>query len=81
MFRTRRGWLSRWTHVVPVRNVQAIVLTQNPLDRRHGVARLQVDTAGQGAGSGPHVANVPWDQAVALASELAHQASQQRYRW
>jgi putative membrane protein len=80
-FRTRRGWLSRSTHVVPVRNVQAIVLTQNPLDRRHRVAKVQVDTAGQGAAAGPHVGNVPWDEAVALATELAQQASEQRYRW
>jgi putative membrane protein len=80
-FRTRRGWLSRSTHVVPVRNVQAIVLTQNPLDRRHGVAKLQVDSAGQGAAAGPHVANVPWHEAVALARELAQQAAGQRYRW
>jgi putative membrane protein len=80
-FRTRRGWLSRSTHVVPVRNVQAIVLTQNPLDRRHRVGKLQVDTAGQGAAAGPQVANVPWDEALALATALAHQASDQRYRW
>jgi putative membrane protein len=80
-FRTRRGWLSRATHVVPVRNVQAIVITQNPLDRRHGVATVQVDTAGQGAAAGPQVANVPWAEALSLATGLAHQAAEQRYRW
>jgi putative membrane protein len=80
-FRTRRGWLSRLTHVVPIRNVQAVVVRQNPLDRRYGVATIQVDTAGQGAASGPHVANLSWDQAMALAADLAHEASATRYRW
>jgi putative membrane protein len=80
-FRTRRGWLSRSTHVVPVRNVQAIVIRQNPLDRRHRVGTVQVDTAGQAGGAGPSVANVPWEDAVRLATELAHQAAAERYKW
>ena len=81
LFRTRRGWLSRLTHVVPIRNVQAIVIRQNPLDRRYGVATIQVDTAGQGASAGPHVANLPWAEAVALGTTLAHEASATRYTW
>ena len=81
-FRTRRGWLSRSTHVVPVRNVQVVIVRQNPLDRRHGVATVQVDTAGQaGPAGGPKVANVPFQEAHALAAELAHQAAAERYRW
>lgn len=80
-FRTRRGWLSRVTHVVPVRNVQAVVIRQNPLDRRHRVGTVQVDSAGQAGGPGPTVANVGWDDAVALAMGLAHEAAAQRYRW
>ena len=79
-FRTRRGWLSRSTHVVPVRNVQVVIVRQNPLDRRHGVATVQVDTAGQAA-AGPKVANVPWQEAHALAADLARQAAAERYRW
>src|SRR3954470_7509418 len=81
-FRTRRGWLSRSTHVMPVRNIQAIILRQNPLDRRHRVGTVQVDTAGQAPGAGgPKVANVPWSEALELARELAHQAARERYRW
>lgn len=80
-FRTRRGWLGRSMHVVPVRNVQAITVRQNPLDRRHGVATVHIDTAGQGAAGGPKVANVRWKEANQLAAELAHQAAAQRYRW
>ena len=80
-FRTRRGWLSRSTHVVPVRNVQVVVVRQNPLDRRHGVATVLVDTAGQAGAAGPKVANVPWTEATALAADLARRAAAERYRW
>ena len=79
-FRTRRGWLGRSTQIVPTRNVQTIRITQTPFDRRHGVATVQVDTAGAGGGP-PEVDNLPWDEATALALELAHQAAAQRYRW
>ena len=79
-FRTRRGWLGRSTQIVPTRNVQTIRITQNPFDRRHGVATVQVDTAGA-AGGPPEVDNVSFDEATALALELAHQAAAQRYRW
>jgi len=81
-FRTRRGWLGRSTHVVPVRNIQTLVVRQTPFDRRHGVATVVIDTAGQGAAGGaPQVNNVPFDEALNLATNLAHQAAAQRYRW
>jgi putative membrane protein len=81
-FRTRRGWLSRSTHVVPVRNAQTIVLRQSPFDRRLGLATLIVDTAGQNyTNGGPRISNLPADEAAALARSLAHQAARTRYRW
>jgi putative membrane protein len=79
-FRTRRGWVGRSMHVVPVRNVQTVVITQNPFDRRHGVATVRVDTAGQGGGA-PRIANVCVIAADQLASQLAHEAAAQRYQW
>jgi putative membrane protein len=81
-FWTRQGWLSRTTHIVPVRNVQAIVIRQTPLDRWHRVATVLVETAGQAyTGGGPHIANVPQADALALARTLAQKAAQTRYRW
>ncbi len=81
-FRTRRGWINRTTHLVPVRNLQVVVVRQTPFDRRHGVGTLQVDTAGQKAtASGPQVRNVPLLEALAAARTLAQQASQTRYQW
>jgi putative membrane protein len=81
-FRTRRGWLDRATHIVPIRNAQAIVLRQTPLDRHHRVGTLLVDTAGQAyTGGGPRIQNVPWPEALALARTLAQRAAATRYRW
>ena len=81
-FRTRRGRLSRSTHIVPVRNAQAIVVHQSPLDRWLGLATLTVDTAGQAyTGGGPHVSNLPLEDALSLARSLAHRAAATRYRW
>jgi putative membrane protein len=81
-FRTRRGWLTRATHIVPIRKAQAIVLRQTPFDRRHGVATLAVDTAGQtNTGGGPRINNLPWKEAVVLARTLAQRAAATKYRW
>jgi membrane protein YdbS with pleckstrin-like domain len=81
-FHTRRGWLSRSTHIVPVRNAQAIVITEGPFDRWLGLASLVVDSAGQAyTGGGPRVSNLPVDQAQSVARVLAHKAAATRYRW
>jgi putative membrane protein len=80
-FRTRRGWLSRATHVVPIRNTQAMLVRQTPFDRRFGVATLVVDTAGQAyTGGGPRLRNIPADEAVAVARAVAVRAARTRYR-
>ncbi|MCX8155700.1 MAG: PH domain-containing protein [Verrucomicrobiae bacterium] len=81
-FWSRQGWLSRKTWIVPVRNTQAIIVHQTPLDRWHGVASIRLDSAGQtSTGGGPHLHNVPATQALHLARTLARKASALRYRW
>jgi len=80
-FQTRRGWLGRARHIVPIRNAQAVVVSQSPFDRRHGVSTLIVDTAGQAyTGGGPRVSNVPEAEALELARMLARRAAGTRYR-
>jgi putative membrane protein len=80
-FRTRRGWLSRAGHLVPIRNAQAVVIHRTPLDRWHGVATIQVDTAGQAfTGGGPKIHNVPFAEAETLGWTLARGAARTRYR-
>jgi putative membrane protein len=81
-FSTRRGWLSRSTHIVPVRNTQAVVVHQSPFDKRLGLATLIVDTAGQAyTGGGPLISNLPLEEANAIARTLALRAATTRYKW
>lgn len=81
-FHTRRGWLTRSTHVVPVRNIQSVAVLQGIFDRRWGVATLVVDTAGQAAtGGGPRISNIPEPEARRLAEDLSRRAVIRRYRW
>jgi len=80
-FQSRRGWLGRSWHIVPLRNAQAVVVRETPFDRRHGVSRLHLDTAGQThTGGAPQIANLPREDALALARELARVAAATRYR-
>jgi uncharacterized membrane protein YdbT with pleckstrin-like domain len=80
-FHTRRGWLNRLTHSIPVRNLQVVTLHQNPWDRRHHVYTLKLDTAGQSyAGHAPMLRNLPAHDATSLAASLAQRASQTRFR-
>jgi putative membrane protein len=80
-FRTRRGWLRRSTHIVPIRNAQVVVVRQTPFDRRLKVASVLVDTAGKAhTGGPPRIENVVHDEAVELARALARQAAETRFR-
>jgi putative membrane protein len=79
---TRRGWLGRSTHIVPINKIQAIEIHQTPFDRRLNLATLNVDTAGQAyTGGGPHISNLPLAEARTIAAELAHKAAATRYKW
>lgn len=79
---TRRGSLSRSTHIVPIRNAQTVTIRQSPVSRRLGLATLIVDTAGQSyTGGGPVISNLPLEEAQSLATTLAHRAAATRYRW
>jgi putative membrane protein len=80
-FRMRSGWLSRATHIVPIRNVQSVVVRQTPFDRRHKVCTLIVDSAGQAhTGGGPRIRNVPASDVMEVARTLARRAAHTRYR-
>lgn len=75
-FRTRRGWLGRSTHIVPIRKAQTIEVRQTFFDRRLALATLIVDTAGQAyTGGGPQISNLPLAEAYQIAQTLAHRAA------
>jgi putative membrane protein len=80
--RTRRGWLGRSTHIVPINKIQAIEIHQTPFDRHLNLATLNVDTAGQAyTGGGPHISNLPLADAQVIAAELASRAAATKYKW
>jgi putative membrane protein len=80
-FRTRRGWLGRTLHLVPLNKVQAVVIRRTPFDRRLGLASLRVDTAGQAyTGGGPRISNLPIAEAEAIARTLARRAAATEYK-
>jgi putative membrane protein len=72
VFAYRSGWYMRQTTITPLHKVQAVGLSESPFDRRHGMARLLVDTAG--AHGAPHHLHVPFldrEKAQALSSVIA----------
>lgn len=78
----RDGWWTRRWRFAEISKLQAVLLSQSPLDRRLGMATLLLDTAG-GTGSGaPLILRyLPVADARALQARLVHKISRQRLRW
>jgi putative membrane protein len=78
----RRGWVWRRLTAARFSKLQTIVLHESPFDRRTGMARVQVDTAGTGGGA--DAVNIPYialDAARQLHERLAAEASRTRFEW
>lgn len=68
----REGWLDKRWRFVEVRRIQSLVLSQSPLDRRHGMATLLMDTVGASPFDPPvRVRYLPLGEARALRTRLA----------
>lgn len=68
----REGWLDKRWRFVEVRRIQSLVLAQSPLDRRHGMATLLMDTVGASPFDPPvRVRYLPLAEAEALRARLA----------
>jgi putative membrane protein len=77
----RSGWLWRRLTVVRFTRIQAVVLLESPFDRRAGMARVQVDTAGAALVS--HRVDIPYlsrETAGELCGLLTTQAAQTEFR-
>lgn len=70
----RRGWLDKRWNFAEIGKLQALRLSQSPIDRRMGMASLLLDTAG-GSALGPslHLRYLPLAQARDLSARLASQ--------
>ena len=64
----RSGWPGRNTSVVRFANMQTVSMKQSPFDRRYGMARVAVDTAGAGAVG--HRVEIPYLDARVAAQTL-----------
>ncbi len=78
----RDGWWTRRWRFAEISKLQAVLLSQSPLDRRLGMATLLLDTAGgTGAGAPLILRYLPVAAARALQARLVHKISRQRLRW
>jgi putative membrane protein len=78
----RSGWL--WRHVTVARfsKLQVITRAESPFDRRTGMARVRVDTAG--ATSSEHTIDIPFlpaETATTLAATLSGRAAATAFKW
>ena len=78
----KSGWWTRRTSVVRFAKIQTVSVSSTPFDRRLGMARLQVDTAGAGkAGHRLSIPFLPFDAAAGLHGRLAAEAARVGFRW
>ena len=78
----KSGWLVQRITLARVNKIQAVAMHQTPFDRRAGMARVRVDTAGAGMVS--HRVDIPYlDQHLAhgLFDRLAAAAANTTFRW
>jgi uncharacterized membrane protein YdbT with pleckstrin-like domain len=78
----RSGWLGRGLTIVPVARIQAVRSFETPFDRRTGMGRVRVDTAGASPTS--HRIDIPYlpsDVAFGLHRRLAAGAAASAFRW
>lgn len=72
---TRAGLLDRITWVIPDRRIQTVHLTHSPLQRRHGLADVVVDTAAGGRLREAAAKDIAYADALVLLRELAARAA------
>ena len=75
----RSGWLSKTWNFAEIGKIQAVRLSQSPLDRRLGMANLLLDTAGASPFGAPlHLYYLPMDAASAMSARLVAQLARTR---
>lgn len=78
----RSGWIWRKVTAVRFTQIQAVTFRESPFDRRAGMARVVVDTAG--AGELSHRVDIPYlprEAARELSDLLASRAGRTEFRW
>lgn len=73
----RRGWLWRRTTVARLAKVQVVALAESPFDRRHAMASVGVDTAGDAVA----IPYLPRATAAELHATVASAAARTAFSW
>ncbi|HEX6938125.1 MAG TPA: PH domain-containing protein [Longimicrobiales bacterium] len=71
----RDGVLNRTTWIIPVAKIQTLHVVATPLQRRHGLATLVVDTASGGRRGVATIADLARGDAASFLEELAQRAA------
>jgi putative membrane protein len=78
----RSGWLWRSTSVTRFSRIQTVRLAESPFDRRTGMARVKVDTAGAAhAAHGIDIPYLPLETARSLSGTLVAHAARTTFKW
>ena len=78
----KSGWFNRTLKLVRYGKIQTVSQAESPFDRRNGMARVRIDTAGGGMQG--HTIEIPYlDTAVAgdIARRLYQESSCRAFRW
>jgi putative membrane protein len=77
----RRGWVWRRLTAARFSKMQTVALHQSPFDRRHDMARVQVDTAGAAGSDAVNIPYLPARAARDLHLRLSAEASRTHFEW
>ena len=77
----RTGWLWRRTSVARFTRIQAVSFLETPFDRRTGMARVRVDTAGADSSASTGIPYLGRDIARGLHTKLSSEAASTEFRW
>lgn len=78
----RAGWLDKRWSLAEIDKLQAVRLSQSPLQRRFGMADLLLDTAGASPFGAPlQLRQLPLEAAQALSARLLSRMARKRLRW
>jgi putative membrane protein len=78
----KSGWIRQYISVARQAKIQAVVLVQSPFDRRTGMGRVRVDTAGAtNSMHGVDIPYLPFDTARALYTSLSAEAARTTFKW
>ena len=77
----RTGTVAWVTTCAPLSKMQVVARHESPFDRRHGMARVRVDTAGAAGGFHVDLPYLPADTADRLHTDLSAVAARTSFQW